>query len=68
MRVASQFECLIMVLRMMLGIACQGCLSSLFILIYNLHIVTGEDLIWDMICWNLQKDLARTDDGRAIEI
>ena len=53
MRVASQFECLIMVLRMMLGIACQGCMSSFFILIYSLYIVVGDDLIWDVISWNL---------------
>ena len=52
MRVASQFECLIMALRMMLRIAYQGCLSSLFILIYNLYIVVGEDLVWDVTCWN----------------
>ena len=68
MRVASQSERLIIVLRVMLGIACQGYPSSQFILIYSLYIVVGEDLIWDVIFWKLQKKLAPTEYGRAVGI
>ena len=58
MRVASQSERLIMVSRVMIWKACQGCLSNSSIFIYSLCIVVGEDLTWKVIRWDLQKKLA----------
>ena len=57
MRVASQPERSIINLKVILGVAFQGYLSSSSPYIYILYIAVGEDLILDVICWNSQKEL-----------